>query len=255
MVVAPAGSFTMGSSAAEIAALSKEFPKSAEYFKWEAPQRTVKIAAPFAVGKFAVTFDEWAACVKGGGCQTTKAPADEGWGKGRRPVINVSWDDAKEYVAWLSATTGKTYRLLSEAEREYVARAGTTTRFWWGPSITTVQANYDGNYSFGGSPKGEYRAKTMPVDSFQPNPWGLYQVHGNVWEWTEDCWHDSYTGAPTDGSAWITACTNGSRVLRGGSWGSDPRYLRAASRFGVGPDVRGNGGGFRVARFLFPART
>ena len=95
-------------------------------------------------------------------------------------------------MAWLSRKTGKTYRLLSEAEREYVARAGTTTPFWWGSTISTSQANYDGNYTYGGGPKGEYRQKTVPVDSFQPNPWGLYQVHGNVWEWVEDCWNDSY---------------------------------------------------------------
>ena len=129
----------------------------------------------------------------------------EGWGRGKRPVINVNWDDAKAYVAWLSRKTGKTYRLLSEAEREYVTRAGTTTPFWWGSSISTSQANYDGNYTYGSGSKGEYRQKTMPVDSFQPNPWGLYQVHGNVWEWTEDCWNDSYNGAPTDGSAWTAA--------------------------------------------------
>jgi formylglycine-generating enzyme required for sulfatase activity len=149
----------------------------------------VTLARPFAVGRFAVTFDEWDACAADGGCNGYK-PEDKGWGRGRRPVIEVSWDDAKAYVAWLSKTTGKTYRQLSEAEREYVTRAGTTTPFWWGNSISTSQANYDGT-----SVNGEYRQQTLPVGSLQPNPWGLYHVHGNVWEWVEDCNHGSYSGA------------------------------------------------------------
>lgn len=242
MVVVPAGKFMMGSPAGEEGRSSDE-----------GPQHMVTIAQPFAVGRFAVTFDEWEACVKGGGCQTTKEPSDQGWGKGRRPVINVSWNDAKEYVTWLSKKTGKTYRLLSEAEREYVTRAGTTTRFWWGTSISTSEANYNGNYSIGGSPKGEYRGKTVPVDSFQPNPWGLYQVHGNVYDWVEDCWHDSYSGAPADGSAWTKACTDyGLRVLRGGSWLNGPQLLRSAFRNWNQPDVRYYNLGFRLARTLNP---
>jgi formylglycine-generating enzyme required for sulfatase activity len=167
MVVVPTGSFSMGSPTSE-----KERDSD------EGPQRVVTLARPFAAGKFAVTFDEWDACVADGGCNGYR-PADQGWGRGRRPVISVSWDDAKAYVAWLSRRTGRTYRLLSEAEREYVARAGTTTPFWWGTSISTGQANYDGNYTYGGR-KGEYRQRTLPVDSFQQNPFGLYQVHGNV---------------------------------------------------------------------------
>jgi formylglycine-generating enzyme required for sulfatase activity len=142
-----------------------------------------------------LTFDEWDACVADGGCNGYK-PVDEGWGQGKHPVINVNWDDVKAYAAWLSRKTGKSYRLLSEAEREYVTRAGSTTPFWWGSSITPKQANYDGTaepYRGGGS-KGEYRRRTVPVDSFEPNLWGFYNVHGNVWEWTEDCWNFS-TGA------------------------------------------------------------
>jgi formylglycine-generating enzyme required for sulfatase activity len=169
-------------------------------------------------------------------------------------VINVSWNDAKEYVAWLSAKTGKAYRLLSEAEREYVTRAGTLSPFWWGPSVTSRQANYDGNHTYGGGSKGEYRQRTVAVDSFEANPWGLYNVHGNVWEWTEDCWHD-YIGAPTDGSVWKTLFTDGSRVLRGGSWSSYPGNLRAAGRLRFALGLRIGSHGFRVARFLFPART
>src|SRR5262249_43902843 len=153
-------------------------------------------------------------------------PSDSGWGRGRRPVINVSWDDAKSYVAWLSRKTGSAYRLLSDAEREYVTRAGTNTPFWWGASISTNQANYYSNYTYGGGSKGEYRQKTVPVDSFQPNGFGLYQVHGNVYDWVEDCSHASYEGdrsawLPSDGSAWAPeGCKT--RVLRGGSWTSQP---------------------------------
>jgi formylglycine-generating enzyme required for sulfatase activity len=205
----------------------------------------VTLARPFAVGRFAVTFDEWDACAADGGCNGYK-PEDKGWGRGRRPVIEVSWDDAKAYVAWLSKTTGKTYRLLSEAEREYVTRAGTTTPFWWGNSISTSQANYDGT-----SVNGEYRQQTLPVGSLQPNPWGLYHVHGNVWEWVEDCNHGSYSGAPSDASAWtFEDCSL--RVIRGGSWYNIPQLLRSAYREGLASDKRFNDTGFRVGRTLSP---
>jgi formylglycine-generating enzyme required for sulfatase activity len=239
MVVVPAGSFTMGSPNSE-----------AERSPSESPQHAVTFARQFAVGRFALTFDEWDGCVADGGCNGYK-PNDEAWGRGRRPAINVSWDDAKAYVAWLSRKTGRIYRLLSEAEREYVTRAGTTTPFWWGGSISTSQANYDGNYTYGGGAKGSYRETTLPVDSFQPNPWGLYQVHGNVWEWVEDCWNDSYAGAPSDGSAW-TRGDCGFRLVRGGSWGSFPQYLRSAYRSGYTADIRSYYIGFRVGRTLTP---
>jgi formylglycine-generating enzyme required for sulfatase activity len=237
MVVVPAGSFSMGSP-------DNEEQRNTN----EGPQHLVTIAKPFAVGRFAVTFDEWDACVAAGGCNGYNPP-DQGWGRGRRPVINVSWTDAKAYVAWLSGTTEKRYRLLSEAEREYVARAGTTTPFWWGSSITTQEANYNGNYTYAGGAKGEYQQRTLPVESFRPNPWGLYQVHGNVWEWVEDCWHDSYAGTPEDGAAFATVDCR-IRVVRGGSWFNVPRLLRAAFRFGNAD--RGNRFGFRVGRTLTP---
>ena len=164
-------------------------------------------------------------------------------------MINVSWDDAKAYVEWLSKKTGRRYRLLSEAEREYVARAGTQSPFWWGASISSEQANYDGNYTYNGGRRGINRGQTLPVKTFNPNPWGLYQVHGNVCEWVEDCEHDNYNGAPSDGSAW-TAGKCASRVRRGGSWYSYPRELRASyrncdTRFGNDDDVS-----FRVALSL-----
>ncbi|HRD75780.1 MAG TPA: formylglycine-generating enzyme family protein, partial [Hyphomicrobiaceae bacterium] len=193
------------------------------------------------------TFDEWDACVRAKGCSHN--PGDQGWGRGKRPVINVSWQDAQEYVAWLSKATGRTYRLLSEAEWEYAARAGTTTPFWWGSTISTGDANYDGNYTYAGGAKGVYRQKTEPVNSFKPNPWGLFNVHGNVWEWVQDCYADTYNGAPDDGVARENdPCSL--RVLRGGSWYFNPRRLRAALRSWFGPVDRDDYSGFRVARSL-----
>lgn len=239
MVVVPAGEFTMGSPSTEAGRESGE-----------GPEHRVTIARPFAIGRFAVTFDEWDACVSGGGCDGYK-PWDNGWGRARHPVINVSWNDAKNYIAWLSRITDKPYRLASEAEREYVTRAGTNAPFWWGKSISSRQANYNGTNVYEKGAKSEYRQKTMPVNSFQPNPWGLYQVHGNVWEWLEDCLNDTYKDAPSNGSAWIAGdCRR--RVLRGGSWVSSPAQLRSASRYGVSPDGRVSNVGFRVVRDMMP---
>ena len=237
MIVVPAGTFTMGSPANEL-----------ERFPDEGRQHTVTFARQFAVGRFALTFDEWDACVAEGGCNGYR-PDDQGWGRGRRPVINVSWSDAEAYVAWLAKKTGKSYRLLSEAEREYVTRAGTTTPFWWGNSISASQANYNGNFTYGNGVKGEFRMRTVPVDSFEPNPWDLYQVHGNVYDWTGDCWHDSYQGAPVDGSPWTSGdclCC----VARGGSWDVDPGVLRSADRYMSIPGYRFRNVGFRLGRTL-----
>jgi formylglycine-generating enzyme required for sulfatase activity len=239
MVVVPAGTFTMGSHSNEP---EREFGEE---------QVRVSIAASFAVGRYAVTFDEWDACFADRGCNGYK-PHDWGTGRGKHPVINVNWGDAKSYAAWLSRKTGKSYRLLSEAEREYVARAGTTTPFWWGSSITPKQANYNGNYTYeGGGSKGKYRERTVPVDSFEPNPWGLYNVHGNVWEWTEDCWNNSNTGNPGDGRARTTGDC-GRRVVRGGCWFRGPQSLRSAYRFSWPAGLRDLYQGFRLARTLNP---
>jgi formylglycine-generating enzyme required for sulfatase activity len=235
MVVVPAGSFTMGSRESE-----------PERFSTEGPQRKVTFVQPLIVGRFATSFEEWGACANDGGCNGD-LPSDHGWGRRTQPVINVSWNDGQAYVAWLSRKTGKTYRLLSEAEREYVTRAGTTTPFWWGETISPAQANYNGTLPYNNGPRGEYRQRTVPVGSFASNPWGLYQVHGNVWEWTADCWNDSYRGAPTDGSPWLSGdCTR--RMVRGGSWEFNPGLLRAAARFRYISSSQSYQVGFRVAR-------
>jgi len=243
MVVVPEGTFMMGSPQDEPQRYDDE------------GQVQVSIATPFAVGKYAVSFDDWDACSTDGGCNGYK-PDDEGWGRGNRPAINVNWNDAMAYVAWLSRKTGKSYRLLSETEREYVTRAGATTPFWWGSSITPAEANYNGSaepYKGGGS-KGQYRNQTVAVESLQPNPWGLYNVHGNVWDWTEDCWNDRTKGVPNDGSARTgykgDDCTR--RVVRGGSWLANPENLRSAYRSTDSARVRRNNIGFRVARTLNP---
>jgi len=176
MVVVPGGSFTMGSADSEPGRGNDE-----------GPQHRVTLSRQFAVGKYSVTFGEWDSCVADGGCNGY-TPSDSGWGRDRRPVINVDWDDAKAYVAWLSKKTGKAYRLLSETEREYVTRAGQPTPFWWGSSILPSQANYNARFTYGTDVVGAYLVRTLPIDSFEPNPWGLFQVHGNVWEWFEDCY-------------------------------------------------------------------
>jgi formylglycine-generating enzyme required for sulfatase activity len=240
MIVVKAGSFLMGS------------PSDQFHQYDEVPQHLVTFTRPFAVGIYSVTFDEWDACVADRGCNGYR-PDDSGWGRGRRPVINVSWNDVKAYVAWVSGKTGQPYRLLSEAEREYVTRAGTNATFWWGPSITSLQANFSGRFIFTGDATSQDRQQTLPVDSFAPNPWGLYQVHGNVWEWVEDCGHvlnAGYNGAPSDGSAWTDGVCDGGNVIRGGSWDAFPGDLRASARGTQDPDNRFNNLGFRVARPL-----
>ncbi|HMW23507.1 MAG TPA: formylglycine-generating enzyme family protein [Burkholderiaceae bacterium] len=162
----------------------------------------------------------------------------------------MSWDDAQQYVKWLSGKTGQTYRLPSEAEWEYAARAGTTTPFAFGERITTAQANFDGNSTYNGSAEGEYRQKTLPVGSLAKNAWGLYDMHGNVWEWVQDCGHTSYQGAPTDSRAWVSNCAEDRRLLRGGGWGNYPWHARSALRYRDGPTFRNGDIGFRLARML-----
>ena len=221
MVVVPAGKFTMGST---------------DGSSDEQPVHDVTIGRPFAVGKFEVTFADWEACVAGGGCTSNKSPSDEGWGKGRRPVINVSWNDAKDYVTWLVRKTGQPYHLLTEAEWEYAAHAGTNSKYAFGDTINKQQAQFSEN-------------KTAEVGSFSANAWGLHDMHGNVWEWVEDCYQDNYRDASSDSSARsVSNCSF--RALRGGSWNYVPQYLRSAYRGRNRPDYRSSWVGFRVARTL-----
>jgi formylglycine-generating enzyme required for sulfatase activity len=232
MIVVPAGSFTMGS-------LAIEKGRNAD----EAPQHSVAIAKPFAVSAAEVTFDEWDTCVAFGDC--VAGITDARWGRGQRPVINVAWNEAQQYAAWLGKVTGKPYRLLTEAEYEYAARAGTQTAYPWGDDIGKGNADCASCGSQWGN------SQTAPVRSFPANAFALYDMVGNVWEWVEDCHHSSYLGVPTDGSAW-TAGTCGRRVVRGGSWSTDPPTLRSANRDGATADDRNHGLGFRVARTLAP---
>jgi formylglycine-generating enzyme required for sulfatase activity len=234
MIVAPAGSFMMGSP-------------DGQGGDQERPQHSVTFARPFAVSKYELTFAEWDACATQGHCTTRVT--DSGFGRGRQPVINVSWSEAKEYVAWLSKITGKTYRLLSDAEYEYAARAGTQTIYPWGNDISlngTAMANCDGCSS-----KWDGR-QPAPVGSFAPNKFGLYDMVGNVYEWTEDCVHENYQGAPTDGSPWIEGGNCDRRVVRGGAWFFNPDNLRSASSYWYPTGDRYDFVGFRVARTLTP---
>ena len=265
MVVLPTGNFQMGSPATEAGRDSDE-----------GPVRTVTISQRIAMGRYEVTFADYDRFVSATG---RESPDDEGWGRGTKPVINVNQEDAQAYAAWLSGQTGKSYRLPSEAEWEYVARAGTVTRYTWGDSISCNQARYGRRPEIRISDEdkirlsdeekqllvGEGRAAiasgqcsntydgTVAVGSFEPNAFGLYDLHGNVWEWVEDCWHNNYEGAPTDGSAWMTNCDGSVRaVLRGGSWFNIPRGLRSANRYGGLPSFRVNNSGFRHVQDLNP---
>jgi formylglycine-generating enzyme required for sulfatase activity len=202
----------------------------------------------FAIGKYELTFDEYDVFVFATGA---RRPGDMGWGRGQRPVINVSWLDAKAYVEWLSRTTGKQYRLPSEAEWEYAARAGANTRYWWGDDAPTRErANVRG-----------YVDETTQAGEYPANPWGLYDMDGNVWEWVEDCWHASYEGAPRDGTAWTGNCdlefdpyvqaVPDNRVARSHAWNSYPDGSTSRDdRSRPSADVRANFLGFRVARTL-----
>src|SRR5579871_49039 len=228
MVVVPAGEFMMG------------WPETEKgYSDNEGPQHKVVISRPLAITRFELTFAEWDACAAHAGC-ARDIPAS-GSRRPLLPVINVTWDDAQSYVAWLSKITGKAYRLLSEAEWEYAARAGSTTRYSFGDEEAELDQYswYSGNSS--------YRAH--PVGQKTPNAFGVFDMHGNVWEWVEDCYHDDYEGAPVDGAAWTTGDCD-ARVVRGGSWGSDPQHLRAATRLRNTPANRFNYLGFRVGRTL-----
>ncbi len=246
IVVVPPGSFLMGSP-------DTEEGRDGD----EGPQHEVTIDYAFAVGVYEVTFDEWDACVRGGGCGGYE-PSDWGWGRGTRPVMEVHWEDAWRYADWLSEQTGEEYRLLSEAEWEYVARPGTRTARYWGETVRDQCQNANG---YDASGHAEYASdremagcrdrapKTAPVGSYRPNGFGLHDVLGNVYEWVDDCRNQDYEGAPTDGSSWYGGdCTR--RIRRGGSWLHSPNEHRSAQRGGYPVDMRNFSQGFRVAQSL-----
>ena len=228
MVVIPAGRFWMGCE-----------PDRA-FSEMEQPAHEVRIARRFALAKYETTFAQWDACAAGGGCDGY-LPDDHGEGWGDRPVIDVNWRDARNYASWLSEKTGKDYRLPSEAEWEYAARAGSTTRYSWGDDIGPNWANFELT--------SREEPWTLPVGMFRPNAFGLHDMHGNVWERVEDCWNYTYDGAPSDGSAWISR-NCGLHVARGGAWNNSAYFLRSAYRDRVHAELRGTDIGFRVALTL-----
>ena len=226
MAVLPEGSFIMGSPA-----------WGAGHREHETPARRIRIDRRLAIGVYEVTFAEWDACVEDGGCGEYKPGTP--WGRGRLPAAYLSWFDAKSYVEWLSRRTGRDYRLPTEAEWEYAARAGTAGPYHTGDRLAPDRANYGGS-------------GPVPVGSYPPNAFGLHDMHGNVWEWVEDCWNPSHAGAPADGSARRAGDCNW-RVLRGGSWLNGPESLRSATRFRTSSEERAYYiNGFRVARTLGP---
>lgn len=240
MVAIPSGEFMMGSPTDEL-----------ERLPWEGPQHKVIISQSFGLGRCAVTFAEFdlyaKACV-------LPPPNDQGWGREGMPVICVSWQDAQGYIAWLNEQLGLNestghYRLPTEAEWEYAARAGSKGPYWWGDAVNPGMANYNGGEVYaGGGSKGEYRKSTLKANAFESNPWGLYNVHGNVWEWVQDGWHRDYKGAPNDGREWKEGADLTQRVVRGGSWVNEPRNLRSADRYMYSPGYSGKNVGFRLVR-------
>ncbi|MGZ8289382.1 MAG: SUMF1/EgtB/PvdO family nonheme iron enzyme [Telluria sp.] len=249
LVVVPAGRFLMGSPEHE---RQKAIEAGAQpgWLERETPQHWVGIGQQFALGRFPVTVGEWRRfAVATGWRPHNEAATTPGFRQNDdHPVVGVTWGDACSYASWLAEQTGQQYRLPSEAEWEHACRAGTKSAFAFGDAIDTGMANYDGNYSYGGSPKGVFRQGTTPVGSFAPNGWGLYDMHGNVWEWVQDVVHDNYEGAPADGTPWEAGGEQGRRVLRGGSWMYSPRYLRSALRNGFSAVLSNDIVGFRVAR-------
>jgi formylglycine-generating enzyme required for sulfatase activity len=251
-VLIPSGRFQMGSHEHErrIAVAAGAHPR---WLARETPQRWVGIDKPFALGRDPVTVGQWRLFVQATGWEPQGEVnwAEPGFAQtDAHPVVGLSWHDAQQYVQWLSAATGKRYRLPSEAEWEYACRAGTRTAFSFGDTIHPDQANYDGRFTYHAGVRGAYRRGTTPVGMFPPNPWGLFDMHGNVWEWVQDVVHDNYEGAPLDACAWEDGGDQTRRILRGGSWLYHPRYLRSALRNGYASTLSNNIVGLRVVREL-----
>jgi formylglycine-generating enzyme required for sulfatase activity len=235
MVVVPKGSFMMGTPITEV-----------DRAKGEDPLHRVSFAKPFAVGRFTISFDDWDACLADGGCSGIKGD-DKGFGRGRMPAQGINFEAAKSYLAWLSKKVGRTYRLPSESEREYFTRAGTTMPFWFGNTISSQDANYLASTPYANGPRGVDSKGPVVVDSYAPNPFGLYQVHGNVWEWTEDCFNKRYNeDTPTDGAPWLEGDC-GKRILRGGTWNWSADVARSGAR---DDSYAGGSKSFRVVRTL-----
>lgn len=229
LVEIPSGAFERGSPSSEPGHRGSEGPVT-----------RVTIRAKFAIGRYPVTFGEWDQCVRDGACK--HVPNDRGWGRGTGPVFYVSWNDTGEFLAWLNARSGKTYRLPSESEWEYAARAGTRTPFPWGNDVGHKMANCSGCSD-------DASDRATPVGSFPPNRFNLFDMHGNVWQWVADCWNASYAGAPGDGSPWLSGeC--GKAVVRGGAWGLAQKDIRSARRDGDNKNLRSGRRGFRIARDL-----
>jgi formylglycine-generating enzyme required for sulfatase activity len=253
MVVVPDGDFWMGSpdgsggDQGDVAEPGRQ--------EDEGPRHRVTVSRPFAVGRFAVTFEEWDLAQEHPEWRRhtglkPRRPSDWKWGRGRRPVVDVSWNDARGYCRWLTAVTGKSYRLPTEAEWEYCCRAGATTPYTTGDTIGKEEAKFypaEGTAAASGAGEG-----TAEVGSYPANAWGLYDVHGNVWEWCQDGWHDGYKGEPDGDRAWQNGAESGRRVLRGGSWNRSPQHLRSALRNSSNSDSRNRYFGFRIVRPLGP---
>ena len=237
MVQIPAGSFQMGSSATE-----------AERASDEGPQHRVELQS-FFLGQTPVTQAQWQAVANWPQVELKLNPNPARFKGANRPVEQVSWEEAMEFCRRLSQRTKLFYTLPSEAQWEYACRGGTTTPFAFGDTLTSDLANYDGNFIYGSVPKGQYRQKTMEVGRFPANAWGLQDMHGNVWEWCLDHWHEDYLGSPSDGNAWVKEGDQNMRLLRGGSWLSSPGYCRSAFRYRRLLVLRYEGFGFRLCRF------
>lgn len=240
LLTIPTGTYMMGS---EVRLWKRSFSRDAR------PQRQVAVTKPFALGVYEVTFREWDACVAGGGCDGRR-PNDHGWGRGDRPVVDVSFHDVQGYLRWLSAKTGRRYRLPTEAEWEYAARAGTTTPYPWGRWASHAYANYgeDAGTGRGKAEDADQWHQTAPVGSFPANRFGLHDMAGNVYEWVEDCYVFGY--ATARGNAEAVKASDCRNVIRGGCWYSDPLRVRAAYRGWQTPDQRAKVIGVRVARDL-----
>ena len=245
MVVLPTGDFSMGAS-----------PKEGNEFPFSLPNHKVHIKRAFAIGKYELSFKEYDQFVE---ATNYNKPSDLGWGtvfwgRNKTPVFNVSWNDVQNYLNWLSEQTDKHYRLPTEAEWEYAARAGTSTVYHFGDCINADQANFHNKEKYLDCPiSNVYRGKVMEIGQFPANAWGLHDIHGNVWEWTQDCWHPNYINAPTDGSAWLNHGENVNcnlRVIRGGSWSGRAIDIRASARSRNTKDHKSIFIGLRVVRDL-----